>query len=349
MNCKRFVSHVRVPALALIVLSLACLLGCTQYVYGKYGARWAVKDWEYVRKWMRSSDTYDWGDNFIGFKKDGRVSFEFFFTPSWGSRLMTIDDVNVTNCYCENVSRKCLKISAFPTFANAVELHGAFDVSEADIDKSIEYYYWDEGKGKYNNGNLDVQFPSFPADSKLRCLELELPSMEGCYNYVPVLNLERYADLSYLKKIRIHSYFPLAGIDRLLEKTQLESAEFEMCYQCSDWRPCGVKAEDCTGLSGTEDFTPLRGVFDDESFDELLKVDFSNYDEVDIEINLTKIRRLDIVRLLGDRSVYRVIKIKSQNCVIENLPSVIDYKKELLVMLDMFFDLGGRASEDNFL
>ena len=172
MNCKRFVSHVRVPALALIVLSLACLLGCTQYVNGKYGARWAVKDWEYVRKWMRSSDTYDWNDNFICFNKDGWESFEVCFTPAWGSLPMVYD---VTNCYCYNISGECLKISAFPPFANAVELVGAFDVSEADIDKSIEYYHWDEGSGssfEYNNGNLDVQFPSFPADSKLRFLEI---------------------------------------------------------------------------------------------------------------------------------------------------------------------------------
>lgn len=352
MNCKRMANCARVPAIALNVLTLAFFAGCAQYVCGKNGDRWVVKPWSFVREWMKSSDYYDWDDRFIGFHETINGEWELFdvgFTPAWGSRPMVYD---VTNCYCSNISGECLKISAFPSFANAVELVGSFDVSEADIDKNIEYYHWDSGTGssfKYNNGNLDVQFPSFSADSKLRCLELDLPSMKGCHNYVPVLNLERYADLSCLKKIRIHSYFPMAGIDRLLDKTQLKSAEFTMIYQCSDWRTCGVNAEDCIVRDGKEEFDTFRGVFDDKSFDELMKVDFSNYDDIDIKINLTKIRHLDIHRLLGDRSTYRCIEIESHNCVIDNLPCVIDYKKELVVVLDMFFELDGRVSEDNSL
>ncbi len=352
MNPMRTPSRAHATVIALIVFTLACIAGCAQYEYGKNGDKWEVKPWPFVREWMKSSDYYDWDDSFMGLHetKYGEVeeSFCVCFTPAWGSLPMVYD---VTNCYCYN-SGECLKISAFPPFANAIELVGAFDVSEADIDKNIEYYHWDNGSCssfEYNNGDLDVQFPSFPADSKLRYLELDLPSMKGCYNYVPVLNLERYADLSCLKKIRIHSYFPMAGIDRLLDKTQLESAEFTMIYQCSDWRTCGVNAEDCIVRDGKEEFDTFRGVFDDKSFDELMKVDFSNYDDVDIKINLTKIRHLDIHRLLGDRSTYRCIEIESHNCVIDNLPCVIDYKKELVVVLDMFFELDGRVSEDNSL
>lgn len=348
MNCKRIVRSARVSAIALTVLTLALFAGCAQYESGKEVDGYVVKPWSFVREWMKSSECYDWDDKFMGIcetKNAGSEMFEVCFTPAWGRQHMVYD---VTNCYCYNISGECLKISAFPPFANAIELVGAFDVSEADIDKNIEYYHWDKGSCssfEYNNGNLDVQFPSFPADSKLRYLELDLPSMEGCYNYVPVLNLERYADLCCLKKIYIHSYFPLAGIERLLAKSHLESAEFEMSFQSSDWRACGINANDCMGR---DDDNLFRGIFDDKSFDELLKVDFSNYDDIDIKINLVEIRHLDIHRLLGDESTYRCIKIESNNCVIDNLPCVIDYKKELIVLLSMSFNLDGQVSEGDF-
>ena len=186
MNCKRIVRSARVSAIALNVLTLAFFAGCAQYESGKEVDGCVVKPWSFVREWMKSSECYDWDDKFMGIcetKNAGSEMFEVCFTPAWGSLPMVYD---VTNCYCYNISGECLKISAFPPFANAIELVGAFDVSEADIDKNIEYYHWDKGSCssfEYNNGNLDVQFPSFPADSKLRYLELDLPSMKGCYNY----------------------------------------------------------------------------------------------------------------------------------------------------------------------
>lgn len=318
-------------------------LGCTQYEYGKFGSRWRVKEWQYVRGWMRSCDRYDWNDKFMGLneaQEGGSEVFELCFTPAWGGLFMTY---NVTNCYCRNLSSECLKVSSFPSFANAVELEGAFDLSNAEIDESIEYFRWSSGCGngfKYTTANLDVFFPSFPAATRLRCLEMEFSPITGCYDYVPVLNLVRYSKLENLRKVRFLAYFPMTNIESLLANTQLESAELEMLYESADWRSCAI-GDDYLVADDKSECKVFRGVFGDKSFRELLALDFGDYDEIDIKIDLAEIRHFDMQRLLCGGSTCRHIMIKSHNCIIDNLPCIIDYKNELVVILTMEFDSNG--------
>ena len=108
-----------------------------------------------------------------------------------------------------------------------------------------------------------------------------------------------------------------------------------MAYLSEDWHPCRAEDEIVCDEGGDV----LRGVFDDRSFPELSQLDLARYDDVDIKINLTEIRHLDLRRLLGGNWCDSRIRIRSHNCIIDNLPCVIAYdpKKRLYVEIQMDF------------
>lgn len=344
-------SVIRASLIVLGTFSMGLFQGCgdgreTYFISGNPGTRRSVNGWPFVRTWMKESPEFDWYDRIYGFNEQGGEDFSVYFAPAWGGAYMMIYDV--TNVCCRNLSSDRLDIQAFPTFANAVELEGAFDLSRVKIGGNVECFGWEASPTtlEYTTNSIDQLLPSFSAPDRLRRMELRFPHNEVGHDFVPVLDLERFAGFRNLRRVSFSTCFPQTNIDLFLDGAHPEVAVFDMIYINQEWHSGGKEREDemvyeeVMDSGGDLAIWPLRGSFDDRTFHELSQLEFGDYTTIDIKIYLTEIRHLDLSRLLSGNWSDLDIRISAHNCIIDNLPCVIDYdcKKRLSVDVEMLIE-----------
>lgn len=273
--------------------------------------------WEEVSDWLASdpdchrkddSRGYEW---LVAEKDRWGMRPEVWFSPRFGK--WAPQDADGLTILCQNWTRDLLPIKGFPGSCKGIELSGPFDMSNAVIGDSVEYFH-SEAHGisdwpQYYEAYDDL--PRFSGTSKLKYLSVKrFNKGDGCRRRlrIPCLDMTRFSKMDNLEEVDVRVEGLALHPEVLLNNNKLCSLfVWEFYDYLADSNEGRASAD--SGSSGFQKYS-----IDDASFEEFIKRDFAGIKRMRVEIALSKVQTWNIARL-ADLHL-DVLSISTKNCMI---------------------------------
>lgn len=298
---------------------IASLCGCISE--DANDVRIQERPWSEVCDWLSSGEDFTQDellrvyDCSVDGGKGGSIMVSFL--PSFGATTVASGD-GIT-LYCDNTSTNVLSVAGFPPCCKGISIKGRFDLSQAKVGNSVEYYFQQNAEC----GEVDQikMVPDFSSASEIKYLEMAL--LAGEYNdwhKVPVLDASLFAGHDKLEELHLDIGGLLSHTETLLQCKELRNIQVNSCCRIA----YGEVAVDNMGPGEDSDDGPEDAArecyVDDSSFDEFIKCDFSKLGRLDVRIKLSKIRVWDISCLANLK--LEELYIVSENCLITGMESL---------------------------
>ena len=284
---------------------------------------WRECSWDEVSDWLASDPDCRRKDGARGYemlkseKDRWGMRSEVWFSPCFGT--WASESAEGLTVICQNWTENILPIKGLPRCCKGVEVSGPFDMSNAVIADSVEYFY-SEAHGisdwpQYYEAYDDL--PRFNATSKLKYLSITRYSSgdDGRKRLrIPCLDMTRFSEMDNLEEVDVFVAGLAVHAEKLLNINKLRRLSVTEFYDY-------LAASNEEGVGGDAGWDSdwgngslQRYVVDDASFDEFLRRDFTGIKRMQVEIELSQVKTWDIAYLANFH--FDFLNIRAENCMI---------------------------------